>query len=323
MIDTMRGYTVAVMWSMQLLFCVFCVFSVFSVRAQPLCVREACGDIVVNVPDVQRTYSSIYQNSAVGTGFARGMLDAVEGWKPNRNLQGNWMQIDLLTPQQVGGVVTQASTTTIDRVTKFKVHHSLTGVADSWLPVDNGREFLGNEISQPGDVRVTNTFVIPVVARFIRITPTAWYVGIRMRAGVVTCSGDIDECAVGIHNCAMGDACINTDGSFQCGEPLPLCSRKQFVTCMNMTYQLRDLDESGDVYCASSNYIIEQVQMCFEKAGCCNNLDFFNQLMLTQMSPGERTNAYKMATDINSLGEGCEKDIPVFTGCRDPHLRVH
>merc|ERR1719313_286704 len=65
------------------------------------------GCSIVNAPDSQRTYSTVWANERSGVGHARGMLDSPQGWSVGKTDDNPWMQIDLGEDRLVGGVVTQ------------------------------------------------------------------------------------------------------------------------------------------------------------------------------------------------------------------------
>ena len=55
-------------------------------------------EIVENVPESSRSYSSIWTNSPVGTGYARSQLDSAQAWSAGTSGTGNngeWMRMDL------------------------------------------------------------------------------------------------------------------------------------------------------------------------------------------------------------------------------------
>ena len=62
---------------------------------------------IVNVVESKRSYSSVYNNDAKGTGHAQGMLDSPQAWSAGSSSVGQWMQMDLGADKQVSGVVTQ------------------------------------------------------------------------------------------------------------------------------------------------------------------------------------------------------------------------
>merc|ERR1739848_947052 len=66
---------------------------------------------MVNPPETDRSYSTVWGNDAIGTGHARSMLGSDQAWTAGWNAEGNyageWMEIDLGSAQFVGGVAVQ------------------------------------------------------------------------------------------------------------------------------------------------------------------------------------------------------------------------
>jgi hypothetical protein len=133
---------------------------------------------VRNPDETLRSYSSVWGNDAIGTGHARSMLDSLQAWSSLHSQAGHWMQIDLGDPIFVAGVVTQGRNAHDQRVTTYRVEHSLDGssfsnVAGTWT---------GNSDSH---TRVTSVFHSAFWARYVRIFPQTWSGHMSMRAGVL------------------------------------------------------------------------------------------------------------------------------------------
>jgi hypothetical protein len=105
------------------------------------------------------------------------------------------MEIDLGQVLLVSGVVTQGrrlvyhylSVKLAQWVTKYRVSVSVDN--SSWTMMHNGAEFEGNSDS---DTHVRRLFETPVLARYVRIMPTAWFLHITMRAAVMACVQEYD-----------------------------------------------------------------------------------------------------------------------------------
>ena len=178
--------------------------------------QTAC-QTVVNPSEQSREYSSVYAGDAKGTGHCTSTLDSCRGWSAaNANFchLGNtgacqpgmhgqqWMQINLPSAMEIGGVVEQGRHDCTDSspycccdgrtqtshvewcngqyVTKFRVTYSMDGVR--WTPV--GKDFQGAASS----TRALAMFPHIVRAKHVRILVAAWQGGPSMRAALITCN---------------------------------------------------------------------------------------------------------------------------------------
>jgi hypothetical protein len=133
---------------------------------------------VLNPPECDRTYSSVWSNEVCGTGHARSMLDSPQAWSAGVNNAGQWMRIDAGSALLVWGVRAQARATYSDqKVTAFTVQYSTDDSA--WSNVDGNARF--TDASGEFDAR----FATPVMAQYIRITVVSWAHHISMRAGLL------------------------------------------------------------------------------------------------------------------------------------------
>ena len=134
---------------------------------------------VLNPPECNRTYSSVWNNKACGTGPARSMLDSPQAWSAQFKTAGQWMRIDAGSALLVWGVRAQARAKpkTSQKVTAFTVQYSTDDSA--WRNVDGDARFKdkGGEF----DAR----FATPVMAQYIRITVVSAKGWTSMRAGLI------------------------------------------------------------------------------------------------------------------------------------------
>ena len=144
----------------------------------------ACLD-VENPAEAARSYSSVYNNNAIGTGMARSMLDSVQAWSAATNDVNQWMQIDLGALRSVAGVVTQGRQDQAQWVTGYTVSTSTDG--STWTPVNNGQQLSGNTDQS---TKVRHAFS-SVSARYIRFYVKTWHNRISMRAGVIISGYDV------------------------------------------------------------------------------------------------------------------------------------
>jgi hypothetical protein len=140
-----------------------------------------------NPPEASRSYSSVYDNHAPGTGFARSILDSGDAWCAGGLTAGNeWMKIDLELAMRVDGVVLQARHDHDQYLTEVEVQHSLdpnSGFSSVQSQANGGVRFFPtatNSNKQKSEL----IFMEPVVARYIKIVAWSWVSHICTRAGV-------------------------------------------------------------------------------------------------------------------------------------------
>ena len=135
---------------------------------------------LATVPEESRTYSSVYNNEAIGTGHAQSNIDSPQAWSAASNVAGEFMVMDLKTIQPIAGVYIQKRAEgpyANQFVTQFTVEHSNDGITYTKLP----RVFKGPQaISQ-------TAFASVISARFVKIVVKEWNAHISMRAGVLVC----------------------------------------------------------------------------------------------------------------------------------------
>jgi len=147
--------------------------------------EEQCDfESILNPPEQDRTYSSVWANNPRGQGHARSALDSFQAWSARRNQPGKeWLQMDLKRAQVISGVVTQSRAEgtpwSNQRVPKYAVHVSLDG--RKWTHVG---DFKGNADSV---YKSKAAFPSPRKARFVRIIPLGFVAHMSMRAGVLAC----------------------------------------------------------------------------------------------------------------------------------------
>ncbi len=135
---------------------------------------------VVNPAESARSYSSVWDNNAVGTGHARSMLDSAQAWSALTSTVGQYMTISLGSVQTVTGVVTQGRPQGNQFVTSYKVQTSPD--CSVYSDVDGGQVFSGNVEMYS---KVQNFFRTAVQASCVRLLPQSWVIHMSMRAGVI------------------------------------------------------------------------------------------------------------------------------------------
>lgn len=149
-----------------------------------------------HIQDYQVTASSIFRtlNMDMFTwepGKAR--LDKqgkVNAWTAGRIDQSQWLQVDLLVPTRVTGVITQGAKDFghVQFVGSYKVAYSNDG--ERWRVYQDEKQgkdkvFQGNF---DNETHRKNVIDPPIFARFIRILPWSWYGRITLRAEILGCA---------------------------------------------------------------------------------------------------------------------------------------
>ncbi|CAM4539022.1 unnamed protein product [Leuciscus chuanchicus] len=149
-----------------------------------------------HVQDYQITASSIFRtlNMDMFTwepGKAR--LDKqgkVNAWTSGHSDQSQWLQVDMLQPTKITGVITQGAKDFghVQFVGSYKVAYSNNG--ERWFIYQDEKQktdkvFQGNF---DNDTHRKNVIDPPIYARFIRILPWSWYGRITLRAELLGCT---------------------------------------------------------------------------------------------------------------------------------------
>lgn len=148
---------------------------------------RVAGVTRINPPEESRTYSSVWNDSPIGTGYARSMLDSVRCWIANEAEETDesspWMQIDIGATETVAGVVVRGRAGSSQRVTRFTVQYSTDADdADGWTDAGN---FTCDNCNSPISYS-ESLFPELVTARYIKILVQEWTGHVAMRAGVLT-----------------------------------------------------------------------------------------------------------------------------------------
>ena len=134
------------------------------------------------VPENERTYSSIWQDDAIGTGNARSVIDSTGAWSAKSNQPGEWIQMDLGQERQVAGTVIQCRLHTEQYVTEYTVSTSLDG--KSWTAVPG--KYIG-DAKLTSENKFSNGALVG--ARYVRMIVTKWTNHISLRADVLIATG--------------------------------------------------------------------------------------------------------------------------------------
>uniref|UniRef100_A0A673WE43 EGF like repeats and discoidin domains 3 n=1 Tax=Salmo trutta TaxID=8032 RepID=A0A673WE43_SALTR len=149
-----------------------------------------------HIQDYQVTASSLFRtlNMDMFTwepGKAR--LDKqgkVNAWTSGHSDQSQWLQVDMLLPTKVTGIITQGAKDFghVQFVGSYKVAYSNDG--ERWLVYQDEKQrkdkvFQGNF---DNDTHRKNVIDPPIYARFVRILPWSWYGRITLRAELLGCT---------------------------------------------------------------------------------------------------------------------------------------
>ncbi|XP_037538468.1 milk fat globule EGF and factor V/VIII domain containing b [Nematolebias whitei] len=110
-------------------------------------------------------------------------------WTAATNDRSEWLQVDLLSPKKITGIITQGAKDfgSIQFVTAFKV--ALSDDGKTWTVVKdnttgNDRIFPGNS---DNNVHKKNIFEPPLYSRYVRFLPWEWHEHITLRMELLGC----------------------------------------------------------------------------------------------------------------------------------------
>ena len=124
--------------------------------------------------ECDRTYSSVWDNNACGTGHAQSSLESPEAWSAGSNAAGESMTIDMGSSQTVHGVRTKTradSPWSSQCVTQYTVE--VAGDDQSFSSVDGGAVFAGPEASDDAEAEIDALFAALVTARYVKLVVVA------------------------------------------------------------------------------------------------------------------------------------------------------
>ncbi|MBN3271089.1 EDIL3 protein, partial [Polyodon spathula] len=183
-----------------------------------VCCSEPLGMKADHIQDYQITASSIFRtlNMDMFTWeSSKARLDKqgkVNAWTSGHNDQSQWLQVDLLIPTKVTGIITQGAKDFghVQFVGSYKVAYSNDG--QRWVIYQDEKQHKDKEAIQllqvficsilnycfvlllvfqgnfDNDTHRKNGIDPPIYARFIRILPWSWYGRITLRAELLGCT---------------------------------------------------------------------------------------------------------------------------------------
>jgi len=124
-----------------------------------------------------RSYSSVYNNDAIGTNHARSTINSPQAWSAKNNKTGEWMQIDMGRVLTVAGTAVQGRRGNSQYLKTYTVATSLDGTNfQSVGGVYNGGAGLAKNLFESGGKRK---------ARYVRIYVRTWHGHASARADVL------------------------------------------------------------------------------------------------------------------------------------------
>ncbi|XP_010176531.1 EGF-like repeat and discoidin I-like domain-containing protein 3, partial [Antrostomus carolinensis] len=149
-----------------------------------------------HIQDYQITASSVFRtlNMDMFTWEPRkARLDKqgkVNAWTSGHNDQSQWLQVDLLVPTKITGIITQGAKDFghVQFVGSYKLAYSNDG--EHWIIYQDEKQkkdkvFQGNF---DNDTHRKNVIDPPIYARHIRILPWSWYGRITLRSELLGCT---------------------------------------------------------------------------------------------------------------------------------------
>ncbi|KAM4634047.1 EGF-like repeat and discoidin I-like domain-containing protein 3 [Polymixia lowei] len=156
---------------------------------------ESLGLKSGQVTDSQLSTSSVYRTLGMGLlswgpGLAR--LDRrgkVNAWSAARNDQKQWIQVDLLAPTKITGVITQGARYfgRAQFVGSYKLAYSNDGI--SWTVYQDETQHADKVFQGNSDNHThrKNHLEPPIYSRFLRLLPWSWYGRITLRMELLGC----------------------------------------------------------------------------------------------------------------------------------------
>ncbi|XP_062856754.1 milk fat globule EGF and factor V/VIII domain containing b [Trichomycterus rosablanca] len=110
-------------------------------------------------------------------------------WTAATNSRSEWLQVDLLSPKRITGIITQGAKDfgNVQFISAYKVAYSDNG--RHWTVVEDDKTnseqiFPGNS---DNNVHKRNLFDPPLFARFVRVLPWEWHEAITLRMELLGC----------------------------------------------------------------------------------------------------------------------------------------
>ncbi|GBM75367.1 Lactadherin, partial [Araneus ventricosus] len=177
---------------------------------RPLPCREPLGADDGIISNYQLTASSKFSDLKSAS---HGRFSSFSSWTPAKYDKDQFLQIDLLEPVLVTGIITKGDPDVQQWVKSYYVGYSNDSI--NWRKVENingrAKEFTGNTDQ---DSPVINIFPISVISRYVRVLPTKWHRMPSLRVSLLGCKKE-EVCLepMGLENSVLSDAQITASSS--------------------------------------------------------------------------------------------------------------
>ena len=180
-------------------------------------VRTTCGNdtaLLINPPELSRSYNSVLLNNAPGTGWAQSMIDSPLCWAAKFLAAGQAMVLDLGFDQTIDGLAIQARAASSQMVTSYFVQTWKEGeTSDDAVDVDNKHIYNGYPILNLDGQYNEVFFMGSVVGRYFKIVVRTWNNYISMRAGAIQCpTVNCDSGFTSINEVCVENVCTCSNG---------------------------------------------------------------------------------------------------------------
>eukprot|EP00937_MAST-01D_sp_MAST-1D-sp2_P005276 g5276.t1 len=243
---------------------------------------DKCGAATDNSAEGTRSYSSIWDNNAKGTGHAASKLDSSQGWSGSGNLANSWMQLDLGSVKTVSGIVVQKRKCGSECQYVKTVTVQVSKDATCWTDVDNGATFTANSYGETQDHKRYVSFAAAYSARYVRVTVKTYYGHMSMRLGAMigqnggsTCAEQslTQACACATTKYVANYVCTNCPSGHTCnGVTKTACATTKYVTnnvCTNCPSG-HTCNGTSKTACATTKYVTNNVCTNCPSGHTCN-----------------------------------------------------
>ena len=136
--------------------------------------------LILNLSEQSRSYSSVYNNNAIGTGYARSMIDSDQTWAAGSNNTSQWLIMDIGEEKTIIGVQIQGSKTHNVWVKTFKVSYYSD---NTYIYTDSEKTY--TVPTQDRNTKNNILFDSSITARYLKIHPQTWQGHISMRTALL------------------------------------------------------------------------------------------------------------------------------------------
>ncbi|GIX94553.1 SCO-spondin, partial [Caerostris darwini] len=177
---------------------------------RPLPCRDPMGIDEGVILNYQLTSSSELSKSKAAP---HGRLSSLSSWTPSKDDKHQFLQVDLLEPVKVTGIITKGDPELQQWVKSYNVAYSNDSI--DWKKTQNVhgkvKEFHGNNDQ---DSPVINLLPISIISRYIRIIPVKWHRWTSLRVSLLGCVKEqVCREPMGLENNVLPDAQITASST--------------------------------------------------------------------------------------------------------------